>query len=162
VVDQNWTAPLYWHKRDGQRFPFTLAGPEKLDWHEPVCHVSFKEAEAFARWAGRRLPTEFEWEYAIANRTDSSPLTLLSSSGSWCIALQFNGLMVHPQCNKADHQVREWINAIGNLWEWTNSSYSPYPGYRPSQGALGEYNGKFMCNRLMLRRGSCATPSALV
>jgi ergothioneine biosynthesis protein EgtB len=118
---------------------YTLAGPRPLNEQEPVCHVSFYEADAYARWAGMRLPTEAEWE-ALARRQ--------AVSGN----LRETGYL-HP-CPARDGQ---WF---GDVWEWTASSYAPYPGYRPPAGALGEYNGKFMVNQLVLRGGSCVTPAA--
>jgi ergothioneine biosynthesis protein EgtB len=132
-----WTAPLYWERDDGWG-QFTLHGFRPLDPAEPVCHVSYYEADAFARWAGARLPTEFEWEGAV----DSRPMV-----GNFLDAARF-----HPA---ADPGAGQWY---GDVWEWTASPYTAYPGYRPAAGALGEYNGKFMCNQLVLRGGSCATP----
>jgi ergothioneine biosynthesis protein EgtB len=115
VLAQRWEAPLYWRRRDGAWHEFTLKGVEALDPARPVSHLSHFEADAFARWAGARLPTEFEWEHAAENH--------------------------------------------GELWEWTSSSYGPYPGYHAAPGAVGEYNGKFMSNQYVLRGASCATPA---
>lgn len=135
-----WTAPLYWH-RDGAGFAlFTLCGMQSLDPAEPVCHLSFYEADAYARWAGARLPTEFEWEVAAGMR---------EVSGNFLDSEQF-----HP-VNRGD-------SYYGDVWTWTASPYVAYRGYRPSSGALGEYNGKFMCNQIVLRGGSCATPAGHV
>jgi ergothioneine biosynthesis protein EgtB len=130
-----WRAPLYWN---GDGTLFTLAGARPLDPHEPVCHLSFYEADAYARWAGARLPTEEEWEHA-APKAPPPDANLLES------------FHFHPVAG-AD---QTW----GDTWEWTQSPYVAYPGYTPFEGALGEYNGKFMCNQLVLRGGSCATPS---
>ncbi len=134
VGEQGWRAPLYWFEQDGHWQCFTLAGPRPVDPHAPVCHVSYFEADAYARWAGARLPTEAEWEVASSK---------LPSSGCFADQLLTQGKTFHP----------------GRTWEWTASPYTPYPGYTPPDGALGEYNGKFMCNQYVLRGGSCATHS---
>ena len=143
VNEQHWEAPLYWEKRDGRWSVFTLAGMRELDKSEPVCHVSYFEADAFARWAGARLPTEFEWEVAAAN---------LPCAGNFVERESF-----HPRPVDEVAAVQPLAQVFGDVWEWTSSSYSPYPGYAPTSGALGEYNGKFMCNQYVLRGGSCAT-----
>jgi ergothioneine biosynthesis protein EgtB len=119
VARNNWKAPLYWERRDGQWSVFTLGGSVPIDENAFVAHVSYYEADAFARWLGKRLPTEAEWEVAAATSESSEP---------------------------------------SSLWQWTSSSYGAYPGYRQKSGALGEYNGKFMSNRMVLRGGSWATP----
>jgi ergothioneine biosynthesis protein EgtB len=141
VQQQRWQAPLYWERREGEWFHFTLTGLQPLAVHEPVSHVSFFEADAFARWSGKRLLTEFEWEHSAAG---------VPVAGNF---LQ-PGAACHPQPapNKPGLQ-----QMFGDLWEWTASPYRPYPGYRPAEGAVGEYNGKFMCNQFVLRGGSCAT-----
>jgi ergothioneine biosynthesis protein EgtB len=135
-----WRAPLYWQERDGAWGAFTLSGPREVRAEEPVCHVSFYEADAYARWAGARLPTEFEWEAAAGGA---------EVAGNFAESEIF-----HP----APAQSSDHTQFFGDAWEWTQSGYAPYPGYRPAAGALGEYNGKFMCNQIVLRGGSCATP----
>jgi ergothioneine biosynthesis protein EgtB len=146
VMNEGWDAPLYWVQAGDQWQQFTLAGLTPLKLDEPVCHVSYFEADAFARWAGHRLPTEFEWEVTAA----TSPIT-----GIFADELFESEQAIHPQvdCHAGD----SLSGIFGNLWEWTSSHYSPYPGYRAAPGALGEYNGKFMCNQFVLRGGSCAT-----
>ncbi len=145
VEGKGWSAPLYWEKHDGRWSIFTLSGLRELDLSEPVCHVSFYEADAYARWAGARLPTETEWE-ALA--TDA-PV-----EGTFLESERF-----HPAPASADGK---GSRLFGDVWQWTGSAYAPYPGYRPLPGALGEYNGKFMANQLVLRGGSCATPRSHV
>jgi ergothioneine biosynthesis protein EgtB len=142
VNEQRWEAPLYWEKRDGKWWNFTLSGFRPVDESEPVTHVSYFEADAFANWSGARLPTEFEWERAAAG---------LSMDGNFVESEKF-----HP-APPTTHSPNELQQMFGDVWEWTRSSYSPYPGYRAAPGALGEYNGKFMCNQYVLRGGSCAT-----
>ncbi len=139
---QGWPAPLYWEAHDGGWRLFTLSGLQPLDPEAPVAHVSYYEADAFARWAGKRLPTEQEWEHAVGGQ----PLEgNLMDSG-----------VLHPVPAAAG---REGLGqAIGDVWEWTASAYLPYPGFRPLAGGLGEYNGKFMMSQMVLRGGSCATP----
>ncbi|MEX0678860.1 MAG: ergothioneine biosynthesis protein EgtB [Pirellulales bacterium] len=144
--EQGWKAPLYWIERDGNWFEFTLGGLRPLRAAEPVCHVSYFEADAYARWTGARLPTEAEWEHAAAGA---------SVRGSFAESERF-----HPcAAGGNDDGVAQMY---GELWQWTASPYTPYPGYAPPEGALGEYNGKFMCNQYVLRGGSCATPAGHV
>jgi len=137
-----WTAPLYWEKKDENWYEFTLMGLRALDLDSPVCHVSFYEAEAYARWANARLPTEAEWESVAVEMPTKGHF---AESG-----------ILHPiaATDEGDgpHQM------FGDVWEWTGSAYLGYPGYRPVAGAVGEYNGKFMVNQFVLRGGSCATP----
>lgn len=135
-------APLYWQHRDGQWFTYTLAGRLPVALSEPVCHLNYFEASAFASWAGKRLPTEYEWELAA----QSHP----SSSGHF-----LDRHTLHPRC--ATSRATGLQQLFGDVWEWTSSAYLPYPGYRPPLGAVGEYNGKFMVNQWVLRGGSCAT-----
>ncbi len=141
VQTAHWEAPLYWEQIDGDWWVMTLAGLRRLNLDEPVCHVSFYEADAFARWRGKRLPTEAEWEVATVG-----------------IAPQGNFLetgYLHPI---AAQGMTRPDQLFGDVWEWTQSAYLPYPGFKPAEGAIGEYNGKFMCNQMVLRGGSCATP----
>jgi ergothioneine biosynthesis protein EgtB len=139
-----WRAPLYWEECDGAWHTFTLSGPRAVRAEEPVCHVSFYEADAYARWAGARLPTEFEWEVA--------------ASGAEVAGNFAESELFHP----APAESGGHTQFFGDVWEWTQSGYGPYPGYRAAAGALGEYNGKFMCNQIVLRGGSCATPRSHV
>lgn len=143
VTSRGWSAPLYWEKRGTDWWTYSLAGMRPVCAAEPVCHISYYEADAFARWSGARMPTEFEWESVAANGRPSG--NFLESE------------RLHPACAMTtDGGVAQ---LFGDAWEWTASSYTPYPGYRPAGGALGEYNGKFMCNQMVLRGGSCATPA---
>jgi ergothioneine biosynthesis protein EgtB len=143
VNEQRWRAPLYWLERDGAWWNFTLSGFRRVNEAEPVTHISYFEADAYANWAGARLPTEFEWERAAHD----SPIT-----GNFVDEQRF-----HPAPAPAASDKDELQQMFGDAWEWTRSAYLPYPGYRAGPGALGEYNGKFMCNQMVLRGGSCAT-----
>jgi ergothioneine biosynthesis protein EgtB len=151
VNEQRWNAPLYWTKRDGAWWNFTLSGLRPVDQSEPVTHVSYFEADAYANWAGARLPTEFEWERAAL----SCPI-----EGNFVETELFHPVPVAVtsavSAERSEHH-RHLVQMFGDVWEWTRSAYSPYPGYRAAPGALGEYNGKFMCNQYVLRGGSCAT-----
>lgn len=140
-----WKAPLYWENINGEWWMMTLSGMQRLAAQEPVCHVSYYEADAYARWRGRRLPSEAEWEHAATN---------VEIAGN----LQDQG-RYHPEraCALSNSSLAQ---LFGDVWEWTCSPYQAYPGYRPLEGALGEYNGKFMCNQWVLRGGSCVTPQA--
>ncbi|RMF06161.1 MAG: ergothioneine biosynthesis protein EgtB, partial [Alphaproteobacteria bacterium] len=146
VQQEGWRAPLYWEERDGAWMQMTLAGLRPVDPAAPVCHVSYYEADAFARWAGKRLPSEFEWEHAAAGCEEAG--RTLGSQG-------FRPSPAGP----ADGCLQQMF---GDVWEWTRSHYSPYPGYRPAAGAVGEYNGKFMCGQFVLKGGSCVTPDGHV
>jgi ergothioneine biosynthesis protein EgtB len=137
---EGWQAPLYWEPdKEGWRV-YTLAGMQPLDEGETLAHVSYYEADAFARWAGARLPTEAEWEHAAGD---------VPPSGDPALAGRLHPGPAAP-------------GPFGDVWQWTQSPYAPYPGYRPPPGAIGEYNGKFMCNQLVLRGGSCFTPAGHV
>jgi ergothioneine biosynthesis protein EgtB len=140
--EHNWAAPQYWIcESNGAWRIFTLGGLVPVDLAAPVCHVSFYEADAYARWLGKRLPTEAEWETAAVNAPvegnflENGALTSQSASSTSSLSQMF-----------------------GDVWEWTQSPYSPYPGFAPAAGAVGEYNGKFMINQMVMRGGCCATP----
>ena len=138
VCEQGWRSPLYWRETGEGWREFSLYGLIPLAPARPVSHVSAYEADAYARWADARLPTEFEWEALAAARPVEGQFV-----DSGCL---------HPQAAAAGD-----LQLFGGLWEWTSSAYAPYPGYRPASGAVGEYNGKFMANQLVLRGGSCVT-----
>jgi ergothioneine biosynthesis protein EgtB len=144
----NWQAPLYWLKKNGSWHQYTLSGLVPLNHEEPVCHISYYEADAYARWMNKRLPTEFEWELSALGA---------ERAGVFADQLLSTGKCIHPEIEGNSGDAPEHL--FGNLWEWTSSPYTPYPGYRTDAGALGEYNGKFMCNQYVLRGGSCATSS---
>jgi len=149
VCSGRHTAPLYWRKIDGTWMNHTLQGLVEIDPRTPVCHLSYFEAEAYARWAGARLPTEVEWEHA-ARRSTAQSRPNFADRGAF-----------HP-LPAEDESADEPVQMFGDVWEWTQSSYSPYPGYRALPGAVGEYNGKFMSNQYVLRGGSCATAAGHV
>jgi ergothioneine biosynthesis protein EgtB len=136
VQAEGWHAPLYWENIDGDWWVMTLGGLRRLNEQEPVCHISLFEADAFARWSGQRLPTEAEWELAAVHAPIQG--NLLEQG------------YLHPV--PGSHSL------YGDVWEWTQSAYLPYPGFQPARGAVGEYNGKFMCSQMVLRGGSCVTP----
>jgi ergothioneine biosynthesis protein EgtB len=149
VNEQRWNAPLYWTKRNGAWWNYTLSGLRPVDQSEPVTHVSYFEADAYANWAGARLPTEFEWERAASSST---------IEGNFVETELFHPVAaVSAVSADKPGKGQRLYQMFGDVWEWTRSAYSPYPGYRAEPGALGEYNGKFMCNQYVLRGGSCAT-----
>lgn len=135
-----WIAPLYWHNLNDIWHTMTLSGPQRVNLEAPVTHISFYEADAFATWADARLPTEQEWEFAAH---DADPSGTFAGTGYY-----------QPQVQTGDAQAYYF----GDVWEWTASPFTPYPGYAPAAGAVGEYNGKFMSGQMVLRGGSCATP----
>ncbi|HKK20784.1 MAG TPA: ergothioneine biosynthesis protein EgtB, partial [candidate division Zixibacteria bacterium] len=143
VNREHWNSPLYWRENDGEWQLMSLTGTRRINPNEPVSHVSYYEASAFARWAGKRLPTESEWERAAATLNGSA------LEGNFLESDHFHPM---PRTNSAGLS-----QMFGDLWEWTASSYLPYPGYKQDRGPLGEYNGKFMINQMVLRGGSCAT-----
>ncbi|MDB5292568.1 MAG: hypothetical protein JWL69_3809, partial [Phycisphaerales bacterium] len=143
---EQWQAPLYWIDEDGKWVHHTLAGMRPVEADEPVCHVSYFEADAFARWAGARLASEVEWEQAAAG----VPVEGNFVEDGFFHPAAVGGGAPGPR------------QMFGDVWEWTRSPYVGYPGYRPSAGALGEYNGKFMCNQFVLRGGSAVTPGTHV
>jgi ergothioneine biosynthesis protein EgtB len=138
VQSERWRAPLYWFEGDGDWRLFTLGGERAVAHDEPVCHVSYYEADAFARWTGARLPTEFEWEVAVGDALPSGHMLDLGE--------------LHPCSGDGSTML------FGEVWEWTSSAYLPYPRFRTAPGAVGEYNGKFMVNQQVLRGGCCVTP----
>jgi ergothioneine biosynthesis protein EgtB len=149
VQQRGWSAPLYWLNPDNHWQMQTLGGLRDVPADEPVAHVSYYEADAYARWAGARLPEEAEWEHAASG---------VKVAGNFLESERF-----HPQAS-AEQPARQDAGALtrlyGDVWEWTRSAYSPYPGYAPPPGAIGEYNGKFMCNQMVLKGGSCASPAS--
>ena len=138
INDRQWNSPLYWQFIGEQWWQMTLAGLRRVDMSAPVSHISFYEADAFARWHGSRLPEEAEWELASLEHN--------SDTGNYR-----EERYLQPIATKG-------IEFFGNVWEWTSSTYQPYPGFKPLQGSIGEYNGKFMCNQMVLRGGSCVSP----
>jgi ergothioneine biosynthesis protein EgtB len=140
LQSEGWGCPLYWTAMDGGWHEFTLGGLTPVNPAQPVCHVSYYEADAYAHWAGARLPTEAEWEVAVQGRAVEGHF--------------LDQTKLHP----APRPPGSAPTPFGDVWQWTSSAYSPYPGFEPAPGAVGEYNGKFMVNQYVLRGGSCVTP----
>ena len=142
IRSAGWSMPMYWETRDGEYWSMTLRGAQPVDRSAPVTHISYFEADAYATWAGHRLPTEAEWE----NAATKVPLTgNFADSGR---------LRPKPATGSGE----ELQQIFGDTWEWTRSPFTPYPGFKIQEGAVGEYNGKFMCGQFILRGGSCVTP----
>ena len=143
VQQEGWDAPLYWRQDGDKWMAMSLSGLQQINDQAPVCHVSFYEADADARWAGKRLPTEVEWEIAAQ---------ALPVEGNF----QSFGLLRPVPAMATNGDAPDQL--FGDVWEWTQSSYGPYPGFKPIAGAVGEYNGKFMSSQMVLRGGACVTP----
>lgn len=148
VREHQWQAPLYWFKKNSDWFIYTLNGVKPLNLNEPVAHVSYYEADAFARWSDARLLTEQEWE-SIAHEPQAN-----ASSNSSVLNNFVHNDVLHPVAATSNNGLQQFY---GDVWEWTSSAYAPYPGFKAAAGAVGEYNGKFMCNQYVLRGGSCVT-----
>ncbi len=136
-AEENWSCPLYWEYKNDNWWTMTLFGYQKLDPSAPVCHINFYEADAYASWTKARLPTEFEWEYA--SRQTNASLTEIPS--------------LEPKAQISSNLV----GMYGDVWQWTASAFLPYPGFSVNEGAIGEYNGKFMSGQMVLRGSSCVT-----
>ena len=150
VQERDWTEPFYWEGKEGGYVYYTLGGERPVDPDAPVCHLSYYEAEAFARWAGARLPSEAEWEIAAREH---------DLAGNFVGAEHFHPV---PSAHESAGAGGGLHQLYGDVWEWTRSAYGPYPGYEPLPGAIGEYNGKFMSGQFVLRGGSCATSQSHV
>ncbi|MCG8505608.1 MAG: ergothioneine biosynthesis protein EgtB [Sphingomonadales bacterium] len=146
IQEEGWSEPLYWRQSDDGWHVFTLHGAQPINLEQPVCHLSYFEADAYARWAGARLPGEAELEVATAAQPDLGHVNDQASGH------------LHPDVARPGQDAGEVLQLSGDVWEWTRSAYAEYPGFKPAAGAIGEYNGKFMCNQFVLRGGSCATP----
>jgi ergothioneine biosynthesis protein EgtB len=154
VSQQGWEAPLYWRREEGGAWSiFTLSGTRRLNPAEPVCHVSFYEADAFARWAGKRLPSEAEWEVSAGG---------LPVAGNFADSGRLHPCAAEAADPVARSEAARLSQMFGDVWEWTASPYVAYPRFRPEKGAIGEYNGKFMCNQMVLRGGGAVTPAGHV
>ena len=153
VNQQGWDSPLYWSRPEGEWEVFTLTGPRAVHPSEPVCHVSYYEADAYARWSRARLPSEAEWEAVAAGSAGGAVAPRPEGRSRPGGAEGFLDLdILHPL------PVGSGPGLLGDVWEWTSSAYLAYPGFRPGPGAIGEYNGKFMVNQHVLRGGCCVTP----
>lgn len=153
-LSDDWQAPKYWELYENEWWAMTLQGFRKVEDSEPVTHISHFEADAFATWSGARLPTEFEWEFAAKD---------LPIEGNFLDDENYHPVVAQTSvCDPAKSQTEVCAThptqMFGDAWEWTRSAYLPYPGYKVAEGALGEYNGKFMSNQMVLRGGSCVTP----
>ena len=149
-----WTSPYYWQNVDGQWFEYSLNGLQELNLNNPVCHVSAYEADAFARWCGCSLPSEAQWEHAAFSQQNSQH----SIAGNFVESGRFHPTLIdHSFSSKASQTIHQ---LFGDVWEWVSTSYAPYPGFEPFPDTMSEYNGKFMCNQLVLKGGSCVTPQS--
>lgn len=153
AAQQNgWRAPLYWRQDDGDWTAFTLSGRRRVEHSAPVVHVSHYEADAYARWAGARLPTEHEWEHAVETLPAEGRFLPDSPAG-------IPDARLHPSAAPVLAGGVTLRQAFGDAWEWSSSAYLPYPRFRPAPGTVGEYNGKFMSGQMVLRGGACVTPA---
>lgn len=160
INTNRWQNPLYWEKRDSNWWIMTLQGMRPIDWDEPVCHVSYYEADAYARWANARLPTEGEWEVAaeqFENIKENNNNSAGTADNNYCGNFLETGYL-HPIALSSHQETSSQF--FGDVWEWTQSPYLPYPGYVPFENLLSEYNGKFACNQFVLRGGCAVTPNS--